>query len=267
MDREAAVAGRFYPESEKLLKRQIKGFMDERAKKEEAVGIVSPHAGYVYSGKVAGAIYSRIIPTETFILIGPNHTGRGAPSSIMTKGKWKTPLGSIEIDSDIAKEILSESKNLEDDDKAHRYEHSLEVQLPFLQYLRREFRFVPIVLSHTDIGICKEIGEAISRVIKSGEMKVIVIASSDMTHYEPRKIVEDKDREAIKAILKLSEKELSEKVNALDISMCGYAPVATTLVACKELGAKKAELIQYMTSGDVSGDYSTVVGYAGIIIK
>lgn len=267
MDREAVVAGQFYPGSEEALEKQIKGFIDEEAEREEVRGVVSPHAGYIYSGKVAGAVYSRIVPVETFILLGPNHTGRGSPFSIMTDGTWKTPLGSVEIDSDMAKGILSESQNLEDDEKAHSYEHSLEVQLPFLQYLKRDFCFVPIILSPAALSIYREIGEAIARVIKTKKTKTIVIASSDMTHYESQKSAEEKDKEAIKAILELDEGKLLEKVKGLNISMCGYAPVATTLVACKELGAEKAELIQYMTSGDTSGDYSAVVGYAGIIIR
>lgn len=267
MDREAVVAGQFYPGSEDALEQQLRDFIDEEAEKEEVLGVVSPHAGYTYSGKVAGAVYSRMAPAETFIILGPNHTGRGRPFSIMTDGKWKTPLGSVEVDSDLAKGILFESRNLEDDEKAHSYEHSLEVQLPFLQYSKRRFRFVPIILSPAALSIYEEIGEAIARVIKSKKTKTIVIASSDMTHYESRKSAEEKDKEAIKAILELNEGKLLEKVRELDISMCGCAPVATTLVACKELGAKKAELIQYMTSGDTSGDYSAVVGYAGIVIK
>ena len=163
--------------------------------------------------------------------------------------------------------LFQESRNLEEDEKAHSYEHSLEVQLPFLQHLKRDFRFVPIVFSPANLSIYREIGEAIARVIKSKEMKTIIIASSDLTHYEPQKSAEEKDKEAIKAILELNEGKLLEKVRELNISMCGYAPVATTLIASKELEAKKAELIQYMTSGDTSGDYSAVVGYAGIIIR
>ncbi len=267
MDREAVVAGQFYPDSEGALEKQIKGFIDEEAEKEEVLGVVSPHAGYIYSGKVAGAVYSRIRPAETFILLGPNHTGRGRPFSIMTAGRWKTPLGSVEVDSDMAGEIFSGSRHLEEDEKAHRYEHSLEVQLPFLQYLKKDFHFVPIVLSQGNLGIYRDIGKAIARAVNSQGRKTIIIASSDMTHYESGKSAEKKDKEAIKAILDLNEEQLLEKVRELDISMCGYAPVATTLAACKELGAKEAELIQYMTSGDVSGDYSAVVGYAGIIIR
>ncbi|MCD5398061.1 AmmeMemoRadiSam system protein B [candidate division NPL-UPA2 bacterium] len=261
------VAGQFYPASERSLREQIQGFIDEGVEREEAVGVVSPHAGYIYSGKVAGAVYSRIVPAETFILLGPNHTGRGKPFSIMTDGVWNTPLGPVEIDSDMAKGILSESRNLKADEKAHSYEHSLEVQLPFLQYLKRDFCFVPIILFPADLSIYREIGEAIARVIRFKKTKTMVIASSDMTHYEPQKSAEEKDKEAIKAILELNERKLWERVGDLDISMCGYAPVAATLVACKELGAKKTELIQYMTSGDISGDYSAVVGYAGIIIR
>ncbi len=267
MDREAAVAGQFYPASEGSLREQIKGFVDEGAEREEVVGVVSPHAGYIYSGKVAGAVYSRIVPAETYILLGPNHTGRGSPFSLVAEGAWKTPLGSVEIDADMAQELLAESRNLKDDEKAHHSEHSLEVQLPFLQYLKRDFRFVPILLSPAAPDIYEEIGKALARVIRLKKTKTIIIASSDLTHYEPQKMADEKDKEAIKAILELNEGKLLEKVRDIDISMCGYASVATTLIACKELGAKKAELIQYMTSGDTSGDYSAVVGYAGIIIK
>ena len=267
MDREALVAGRFYPGDKKVLERQIENFIDTGVKREETVGIVSPHAGYIYSGKVAGAVYSRMEMAETFIIIGPNHTGRGEPFSIMTAGKWKTPLGPVDIDSGMAGEILSGSQSLKEDEEAHRYEHSIEVQIPFLQYLKNDFRFVPIVLSSGNLAVYRDIGEAIARAINSKETKAVIIASSDMTHYEPQEIAEDKDEKAIAAILELNERKLLERVGDLNISMCGCAPVATALTACKELGAEKAELVRYMTSGDTGGDYNAVVGYAGIIIK
>ena len=267
MKREPVVAGQFYPGEEAALQEQIKNFIDEGAKKEEALGTVLPHAGYIYSGKVAGAVYSRLILPEKFVIIGPNHTGQGRPFSIVVKGRWKTPLGEVEIDSDLAKEILAFSQNLEGDEKAHSQEHSIEVQIPFLQYLTGDFRFVPIILSGGDLATCREIGGAIVRAIKAKDEKVTIIASSDMTHYESQESAERKDRQAIEAILQLNEEELLKRVRDLNISMCGYAPVATMLSAVKQLGAKRAELVRYMTSGDASGDYSAVVGYAGVVVK
>lgn len=267
MNREPVVAGQFYPGEDAALKEQIKSFIDEGAKKEDVSGAVLPHAGYVYSGKVAGAVYSRMILPESFVILGPNHTGRGKPFSIMVEGSWKTPLGEVEIDSDLAKEILASSQNLESDEKAHSQEHSIEVQIPFLQYLIKDFRFVPIILCEVDLVTCREIAQAIARAIKAKDEKVVVIASSDMTHYESQESAERKDKQAIEAILELNEARLLKRVRDLAISMCGYAPVVTMLSAAKELGAREAELVQYMTSGDTSGDYSAVVGYAGVVVK
>ncbi len=267
MDREPVVAGQFYPGEESALKEQIKSFIDEGAKKEDVLGAILPHAGYVYSGKVAGAVYSRMVIPERFVIIGPNHTGRGRPFAVMVEGRWKTPLGEVEIDSDLAKEILAEGENLEGDEEAHSHEHSIEVQIPFLQYLTGDFRFVPIILSEGNLATYREIGAAIARAIRAKGEKVVIIASSDMTHYESQESAEGKDKQAIEAILELNEEALLKRVRHLNISMCGHAPVVTMLSAAKELGAKEAELVQYMTSGDTSGDYSAVVGYAGVLVK
>ena len=267
MTRNPVVAGQFYPASASELKRVLKGLVDEKAKRQEVIGLISPHAGYVYSGPVAGAVISRIKFKDTFIIMGPNHTGSGRPFSIMAEGRWKTPLGEVEIDSALGKQILSSSRYLEEDSLAHLGEHSIEVQLPFLQYFNTDFRLVPIMLAYAGGAIYKEIGRALAKGIKESGRQAVIIASSDMTHYESQASAQRKDTQAIEAILKLDEDELLKRVEELDISMCGYAPAVSLIVAAKELGAKGAELVKYQTSGDTTGDYSSVVGYAGIIIK
>ncbi len=267
MTRNPVVAGQFYPASASELKRMIKGMVEEKAKRQEVIGLISPHAGYIYSGPVAGAVISRIKFKDTFIIMGPSHTGSGKPFSIMTQGRWKTPLGEVEIDSELGKRILASSRYLEEDSLAHLGEHSIEVQLPFLQYFSPDFKLVPIMLAYAGGAIYKEIGRALARGIKESGRKAVIIASSDMTHYESQASAQRKDTQAIEAILKLDEDELLKRVEELDISMCGYAPAVSLIVAAKELGAKGAELVKYQTSGDTTGDYSSVVGYAGIIIK
>jgi AmmeMemoRadiSam system protein B/AmmeMemoRadiSam system protein A len=266
MIRQPVVAGQFYPDSPPQLKEMIQGMVDEKAEKEEVIGLVSPHAGYIYSGPVAGATISRIKFKDTFIIIGPNHTGMGRPLSIMTEGVWKTPLGKVEIDSELAKQILAASSYLEEDSAAHQYEHSIEVQLPFLQYFKKDFKLVPIILSFSTGATYREIGREMAKAIKALNRQVVIIASSDMTHYEPQESAQWKDNQAIEAILDLDEDELLRRVDELRISMCGYAPAVSLISAAKELGAKRAELVRYQTSGDTTGNYTSVVGYAGIII-
>jgi len=266
MIRQPVVAGQFYPASPSQLKEMIQGMVDEKAEKEEVIGLVSPHAGYIYSGPVAGAVISKIKFKDTFVIMGPNHTGSGKPLSIMTQGTWKTPLGEVEIDSELGKQILATSSYLQEDNVAHLYEHSIEVQLPFLQYFKPDIKLVPIILAYASSAAYKEIGKEIAKAIKELNKEVVIIASSDMTHYEPHESAQRKDTQAIEAILDLNEDELLKRVDELNISMCGYAPAVSLISAAKELGAKGAELVRYQTSGDTSGDYSSVVGYAGIII-
>ncbi len=267
MIREPVVAGQFYPTSPSQLNDMIRGMVDEEAEKEEVIGLVSPHAGYPYSGPVAGATISRIKFKDTFIIMGPNHTGIGKPLSIMTEGTWKTPLGDVEIDSELARQILDTSSFLEEDPKAHQHEHSIEVQIPFLQYFKKDIKFVPIMLTYASGATYKEIGKELAQAIKESGKEVVIIASSDMTHYEPQEVAKSKDTQAIEAILDLNADELLKRVEELNISMCGYAPTTALITAAKGLGATRAELVRYQTSGDVIGDYSTVVGYAGILIK
>ncbi|MBA7628905.1 hypothetical protein ES703_36402 [subsurface metagenome] len=267
MIRQPVVAGQFYPAQATKLTEMIQGMVDETAEKEDVIGLVSPHAGYIYSGAVAGAVISRVKFKDTFIILGPNHTGMGKLLSIMTEGTWETPLGPVEIDSELARHILASSRHLEEDSKAHEYEHSIEVQIPFLQYFKKDIRLVPITLSYSSGATYKEIGKEIAQAIKDLNREVIIIASSDMTHYEPQESAQRKDSKAIEAMLELNEDELLKRVDELNISMCGYAPAVALISAARELGATRAELVRYQTSGDVTGDYSAVVGYAGIILK
>ena len=267
MIRNPVVAGQFYPASPDQLKSMIESMVDETAIKEDIIGLVSPHAGYIYSGPVAGAVLSKTKFKDTFIIMGPNHNGMGKPLSIMTKGTWQTPLGKVEIDSELGARILATSSHLEEDQIAHQYEHSIEVQLPFLQYFKKDIRIVPIMFAYSTDAAYKEIGKEIAKAIKDLNKEVVIIASSDMTHYEPQESAQYKDNQAIAAILDLNEDELLKRVDELNISMCGYAPTVSLISAAKELGATDAELVRYQTSGDITGDYSAVVGYAGLIIK
>ena len=267
MIRKAVAAGRFYPGSASEIREMMATLVDKTAKKEAAIGLLMPHAGYPYSGPVAGATISRVKFKDTFIIMGPSHTGLGKPFSIMTEGIWRTPLGEVEIDSGLGKKLLATSDYLQEDETAHLHEHAIEVQIPFLQYLKPDIKIVPIILAYATSDIYKEIGRDIATAIKESNAEVVIIASGDMTHYEPQEIAEEKDNQAIEAMLKLDEDELTRRYEELDISMCAYGPAVCLISAAKELGATRAELVKYQTSGDIIGDFSSVVGYAGIIIK
>lgn len=266
--RRATVAGQFYPSSRQELTRLIESLIDKKVKKQDVIACMLPHAGYIYSGYVAGQTVSRINLKDKIILLGPNHTGMGAAFSIMTEGSWQTPLGEVKIDTELAKAVLNQSKYLEDNSPAHINEHSLEVELPILQYFKTDFKIVPIAFLSSDVSALKKIGEEIASVIQDNKLKdsTLLVASSDMTHYEPLGQAEKKDRQAIDAILELNEDLLVQRIQQLNISMCGWAPAIVCLSAAKGLGAKKGELIKYQTSADVTGDTSSVVGYAGVII-
>lgn len=266
--REPTVAGQFYPASSQGLKNQIERFIDKNAEKSDVIACMLPHAGYVYSGGVAGSTVSCIKIKDKIILLGPNHTGFGLAFSIMTEGTWQTPLGDVKIDSDLANQILKHSQYLEADTLAHTYEHSLEVELPFLQYFKTDFEIVPIAFLSDDKNVLKDIGKELATTIKEANIKdsILLVASSDMTHYEPISAAQKKDKEAIQAILELDEDKLMQKISQFNISMCGYAPVIVMLSCAKLLGANTAKLIKYQTSGDITGDTSSVVGYAGIVI-
>jgi len=270
MIRNPAVAGQFYRGTKEELDKEIEPLVGKASMKEDAIGVVSPHAGYPYSGAVAGAVLSPISAKKTYVIIGPNHTGLGEPFGLSAAQSWRTPLGEAKIDKALAEAIKKNSKYIKYDDLSHAHEHSIEVQLPFLQHLQgSDFKFVPIVISHGLLEAYRDIGKEIALAVKElkTEKDVAIIASSDMTHYESQKSAEKKDRVAIDAILALDEEKLVDSVSSLGITMCGYAPAAIMIVAAKLLGAKKARLVKYMTSGNATGDYTSVVGYAGIIIS
>jgi len=264
--REAAVAGKFYPGSRTALERTVKELIGP-GPTGKALGVMVPHAGYMYSGRVAGAVFGAVELPRTFIIIGPNHTGLGPAASIMTEGVWRLPGGDAVIDSTLAQAIQSQSRELVADERAHSFEHSIEVQLPFLQYLVGEVKFVPISLMLANSDSCRDIGKAIGSAIKTATDQVLVVASSDMTHYESQAVAQEKDHLAIDRLLALDPAGLLQTVLENHISMCGVAPATTMLFACRELGAKEARLIRYETSGDVTGDFNQVVGYAGVVVS
>ncbi|KPK97278.1 MAG: hypothetical protein AMJ95_09925 [Omnitrophica WOR_2 bacterium SM23_72] len=267
--RKASVAGQFYPATAAALRKQIESLCDVNADKTECIACMLPHAGYIYSGRVACETVSRIHIKNSVLLLGPNHTGFGPAFSIMTQGTWQTPLGEVEIDADLAGRIVKDSKYLESDSLAHAYEHSLEVELPILQYFKPHFKMVPMVFLSDDLQELKRVGEEIAAAVEKSDQKgsILIVASSDMTHYEPKSEAERKDKEAIEAILALNENRLMEKTRGLGISMCGVAPTIVMLTIAKRLGAHSASLIKYQTSADATGDSESVVGYAGIIIR
>ena len=200
MIRHPIASGRFYPGTAESLRALIESFVDKVEDKIDAAGIISPHAGYIYSGGVAGSVIARIEPADTYILIGPNHTGMGKPFSIMTVGSWETPLGEVPIDSALAQNILATSKYLQEDRTAHQGEHSIEVQLPLLQYFKPDLKIVPIVLAVATLEVYREIAGSIAQSIKeSPDKKIVIVASSDMSHYEPHETAAAKDKRAIEA--------------------------------------------------------------------
>jgi AmmeMemoRadiSam system protein B len=267
MNRRPAVAGQFYPGDKKELEKQLKKLIDESQKKEKVIAAVSPHAGYIYSGMVAGSVYSRIQIPENVIIIGPNHSGIGAPASLMAEGEWEMPFGNVQINTELSQLILEQSQYLRNDAAGHLREHSLEVQVPFLQYLKSDFSLVPISLMRMDCKICEDAGNAIAQAIKQYKEDVLIVASTDMSHYLSHDYATKMDRKAIDEVLALNPKGLYDTVKANDISMCGFIPTTIALIASKLLGAKEAELVDYRTSAEVSGDYKHVVGYAGLLIK
>ena len=266
MARPTAVAGRFYPEDPQALLKEVELHLDRNAAKIRAKGVIAPHAGFTYSGDVAGSVYSRIEIPDTVILIGPNHTGMGERIAISSHGSWVMPFGDLEIDTNLAKAILENLPIACENEDAHRLEHSLETQLPFLQYFRKQFKFVPICLMRLSFEECQMLARSIVRAIQTCERPILIVASSDMTHYESHTCASEKDHKAIAQILKMDPEGLFCTVEKEGITMCGVNPVTAMLAACKELGATQAELAKYMTSGEVSGDMEQVVGYAGVVV-
>ena len=267
MKRSPAVAGQFYYGTEPNLTRQVEQYIDKKSAKEKVIGMVSPHAGLMYSGPVAGAVYSAIEFPETFILIGPNHTGLGPNISLMETGEWEMPTGTFSIDEKISYKIALNVPVVSKDTKAHMFEHSLEVQLPFIAYFSRRVKIVPIIMMSASVEDCRMLGEGIAKAVKNAPYPVVIVASSDMSHYVPDNVAKQKDRKAIDRMLSLDPEGLYETVVRERISMCGYLPATTVLFAAKALGASSAKLVRYATSAEVSGDYEQVVGYAGVVFR
>lgn len=265
--RHPAVAGRFYPRDRGGLRVEVQSYLSPPQEAVSALGCVVPHAGYIYSGHVAGAVYARLDVPRRCILMCPNHTGMGHPLAIMSTGAWETPLGRVPVDSLLAADLKSRFPLLGEDAEAHRAEHGAEVQLPFLQTRNPFCSFVPIVLGTSQYELLHGLGEAIADVVRVLEERVLLIASSDMNHYENDMVTRVKDQKAIERILVMDAQGLFDVVMNEDITMCGFGPTVVMLTAARRLGATRAELVRYATSGDISGDRERVVGYAGMLVQ
>ncbi len=279
--RRPAVAGAFYAGSKGALRRQIEwcfrhelgpGKVPEPSEGplRTLVALVCPHAGYMYSGPVAAHSYARLAEEgrpDVAIILGPNHTGFGSAVAISVSGAWRTPLGDVEIDTAVAEAIMDKADVVSADDEAHLYEHSIEVQLPFLQFLYgHDFRFVPICMMLQGLRTSSEVGSAIAGAVRELGLNAIIIASTDLTHYEPQPAAERKDRAVIEAVERMDVSGLYRAVEELPVSMCGCGPTAAAMIAARELGATRGELLKYATSGDITGDRSSVVGYASMAL-
>jgi len=265
MSREPVVAGQFYPSNPKRLREDLDGYCKFSGALTEAKAIVAPHAGYVYSGPVAGAVYGAIRIPKRAILLGPNHTGRGAPLALYPAGEWRTPLGVVPVDDEINQSLIRECRELSEDQSAHLREHSLEVQLPFLQLRVPDIRISAICIGTESYTSLEMLGHAVAHTVLSLNDPVLIVSSSDMTHYESAKTAAFQDKFAIDRMLAVDPEGLYREVRDRGISMCGFAPTVAALTACRDLGAAAGRLMRYANSGDVSGDFSSVVGYAALL--
>jgi len=265
--RRPAVAGQFYTGIPDILEKEVDSLVKGSIVEKNAIGAMMPHAGYIYSGAVAGETVAALDIPEKIIILGPNHTGVGPPVSVFPEGEWVMPFGNIPVDGQLVERIVSGYDKAIRDESAHINEHSIEVQLPFFHYRRPGgISFVPIALSVISTEACMRFGEALARIIDEHDEKILLIASSDMTHFKSHDVAKEKDSLAIERILELDAVGLYETVFSRKISMCGVIPTTVMLHAAKELGAAGAKLVRYSTSGETSGDYDHVVGYAGIIV-
>jgi AmmeMemoRadiSam system protein B len=267
MQRQPVVAGQFYPGREDELRTSLSQMIPLHPLKIVAKGIVAPHAGYVYSGSIAGQVYSRIKIPSTVLIIGPNHHGAGAAAALYPEGEWLTPLGRSPINSRFNQLLLQHCLYLQSDNLAHQREHSLEVQLPFLQYLRPDLSFSALCIGHGDFTVLREIGLGIAAAISELGEEVLIIASSDMTHYESADSALQKDTLALECLLALHAKGLLDVCQQRRITMCGVVPTAVMIEAVLQLGASRADLVAYGNSGEVTGDDQNVVGYAAVTVN
>jgi MEMO1 family protein len=267
--RHSAVAGRFYPGNPETLRSDVCSYLSAGVSRKavRAFGCIVPHAGYMYSGHVAGGVFAQVEIPELCIVLCPNHTGMGQPLAIVSEGSWETPLGDVHIASKFAAALKQHFPLLREDTAAHRSEHAVEVELPFLQTRQPSLKFVPIALGTGQFEVLESLGEAIAEVISEAKSEMLIVASSDMNHYENDAITRVKDQIAIESILRLDARALYEVVTQQHVSMCGFGPAVAMLTAARKLGATSAELVKYATSGDVSGDRDLVVGYAGIVVR
>lgn len=268
--RQPTVNGHFYAADPEKLKVQIQSFLPKKKGLQEPVyGMVVPHSGYQYCGKIMAATYQRMQIPEVIIILGPNHSGKGDSLTIFPRGVWQTPLGDVPVETKLAIEIQLNAQELKENPESHVSEHAIEVQLPMLQYFaKKKFSIVPISISvQKDVAIGVELGYAIARAVSSLNRKVTIIATTDLTQDESQEMANRKDQRIINSILRLEPQEVIITMRRYGAKVCGNAAVVAMLTAVKELGASQAELIQYGTSGDVTGDYSKVWGFAGILIK
>lgn len=267
MVRNPVVSGQFYPDTAQAINAYIASCTVPQTHKIAAGGVIVPHAGHVYSWNVAAAALNKIVPRPTVVALGNNHTGSGKPYALWPQGSWNTPLGPVPINTELAQRILDNGRTITSDIQAHVREHSLEVVVPLMQYFFKQFDFVPIACSATGIEDYYSAAEQLFSSVRQCRQDVLFLASSDLTHYETDAAARKKDRSLIEYILRFDVEGMLEKSRLDSISLCGAAPVAIALLCCKKLGCTKAQVQRYQTSGDAFGDYSSVVGYAGITIQ
>ncbi|MFZ4857752.1 MAG: AmmeMemoRadiSam system protein B [Desulfuromonadaceae bacterium] len=266
MQRQPAVAGQFYPGSEQKLRAALSQLIPDNASPIPVKGIISPHAGYMYSGAIAGRLFGRITIPGTVLIIGPNHHGAGEAAALYPDGEWLTPLGVTAINSRFNTLLLQHGRYLRGDKTAHQNEHSLEVQLPFIQYLRPDVTIAALCIGHGDYPPLRDIGSGIAAAIREYGEDVLIVASSDMTHYESAEAARQKDEMALERALALDGKGLLEVCRSRGITMCGVVPATVMIEAALQLGASQTELVAYASSGDVTGDNRQVVGYAAVTV-
>jgi hypothetical protein len=264
MDRDPVVAGRFYPGDPIRLAREVDRLLAAAGEPAKVLGLVAPHAGYVYSGAVAGAVYARVVVPERVIVLGPNHTGLGGKVALWAEGRWETPLGAVPVDAGLAEALLA-SPLVARDREAHRFEHSLEVQVPFLQRRQARLSIAPLCLGPLAWPECEALGKHVARAASAAG--ALLVASSDMSHYLPAAEARAKDERALEKLLALDPRGLHEVVRREHITMCGFVPATVMLVAAREMGATRASLVRYGHSGETSGDDRSVVGYAGVVVR
>jgi len=267
MVRQPAVAGQFYSGEAKELRAELDNYVVSAEKTEKALGIIAPHAGYIYSGSVAGRVYGQVAVPSSVIILGPNHHGIGARAALYPEGEWLTPIGTVSVNSRLAGLVIKHAPLVQEDTAAHHYEHSLEVQIPFLQFVRPDVTIVPLCLGFGDYASCAALGSGIAGAIGEYGSEVLIVASSDMTHYESAKAARVKDDKALREILALNPEGLLQVCRDQGITMCGVIPATVMLVAALKLGACRARLVSYATSGDVTGDNRQVVAYAALTVS